>query len=98
MNISKNITVLQVIIRVLSIGNRTQWGQGGNVKEGLKLTPMSSFDVEQGGVNLDLEVVEFWSGCRQIDLASACVLHPLNRLVLDFVVWSWVGEEMTNRF
>ena len=23
----------------------------GNVKEGLELTPMSSFDVEQGGVN-----------------------------------------------
>ena len=26
-------------------------GSRGNVKEGLKLTPMSSFDVEQGGVN-----------------------------------------------
>ena len=26
-------------------------GQGGNVKEGLKLTPMSSFDLEQGGIN-----------------------------------------------
>ena len=36
---------------MLSVGNQTQWGQGGNVKEGLKLTPMSSFDVEQGGVN-----------------------------------------------
>ena len=36
---------------MLGVGNRTQWGQGGNVKEGLKLTPMSSFDVEQGGVN-----------------------------------------------
>ena len=23
-------------------------------------------------------------GCRQMDLASACVLRPLNRLVLDF--------------
>ena len=36
---------------MLSVGNRTQWGQGGDVKEGLELTPMSSFDVEQGGVN-----------------------------------------------
>ena len=36
---------------VLSVGNRTQWGRGGNVKEGLKLTPMSSFNVEHGGVN-----------------------------------------------
>ena len=26
-------------------------GSRGNVKEGWKLTPMSSFDVEQGGVN-----------------------------------------------
>ena len=25
--------------------------EGGNIKEGLKLTPMSSFNVEQGGVN-----------------------------------------------
>ena len=36
---------------LLSVENQTQWGQGGNVKEGLKLTPMSSFDVEQGGMN-----------------------------------------------
>ena len=26
-------------------------GTRGNIKEGWKLTPMSSFDVEQGGVN-----------------------------------------------
>ena len=26
-------------------------GMRGNVKEGLELTPMSSFNVEQGGVN-----------------------------------------------
>ena len=26
-------------------------GTRGNVKEGLELTPMSSFDVEQGGIN-----------------------------------------------
>ena len=36
---------------LLSVGNQTQWGRGGNVKEGLKLTPMSSFNVEQGGIN-----------------------------------------------
>ena len=65
-----------------------------NVKDGLKLTLMSSFDAEQGGVNsgpgshrvLDRVVAEFRSECRQMDLASACVLRPLNHLVLDFVV------------
>ena len=64
----------------------------GDVKEGLKLTPMSSFDIEQGGVNSG--VTEFQSGSGQMDLASACVLCPLNRLVLDFVVWvrGWVNE------
>ena len=72
---------------MLSVGNRTQWGQGGNVKEGLKLTPMSSFDIEQGALTLDLIVVEFWSGCGQMDLASACVLCPSSCLVLDFIVW-----------
>ena len=33
---------------------------------------------------LDLIVTEFRMGYRQMDLASACVLHPLNRSVLDF--------------
>ena len=37
--------------RLLSVRNRIQWGQRRNVKEGLKLTPMSSFDIEQGGVD-----------------------------------------------
>ena len=42
----------------------------------------------------DLVVVEFQSWCGQMDLASAYVLHPLNRLVLDFVVWNrgWVNK------
>ena len=57
---------------------------------------MSSFNVEQGGVNSgpDLVAAEFRGGCGQIDLASACVLHPLNRLVLYFTVWvrAWVNE------
>ena len=61
-------------------------GARGYVKEGLELTPMGSFDVEQGASTLDLIVVEFRNGYGQVDLASACVLHPLNRLVLDFKV------------
>ena len=42
----------------------------------------------------DLGVVEFRSWCGQIDLASAYVLCPLNRLILDFVAWDrdWVNE------
>ena len=51
---------------------------------------MSSFDVGQGGSTLDLAVVEVWSWCGQMDLASAYVLRPLNCLVLDFVAWSRV--------
>ena len=38
----------------------------------------------RGLSTLDLIVREFQMGCRQTDLASACVLRPLNRLVLDF--------------
>ena len=60
-------------------------GTKGYIKEGLELTPMGSFDVGQRGWStLDLIVTEFWMGCGQTDLASACVLYPLNRLVLDF--------------
>ena len=57
-----------------------------NVKEGLELILMSSFNIKQGASTPDLIVAEFRNGCRQMDLASACVLHPLNRLVLDFKV------------
>ena len=39
---------------------------------------MSSFNAEQVGINS--VVMEFWSGCGQMDLASACVLR-FNRLV-----------------
>ena len=42
----------------------------------------------KGASTLDLVVAEFWSWCRQMDLASAYVQHPLNRLVLDFVTWN----------
>ena len=31
-------------------------------------------------------------GCGQTDLASACVLHPLNRLVLYFQMGGGQGE------
>ena len=80
--------------RVLSVGNRTQWGRGGNVKEGLKLTPMSSFNIEQGSVNSGPGSSGVPEWCGQMDLASACVLHPLNRLVLDFAMWirGWVNK------
>ena len=61
-------------------------GMRGDAKEGLELTLMSSFNVSNGASTLDLIVVEFWNGCRQTDLASACVLCPLNHLVLDFEV------------
>ena len=37
---------------VLSVGIQTQWGTKGDVKEGLELTPMGSFDVTQGGHQL----------------------------------------------
>ena len=41
----------------------------------------------------DLVVMEFQSRCGQMGLASAYVLRPLNRLVLEFVVWrGWVNK------
>ena len=41
----------------------------------------------------DLIVVGFQKGCGQMDLASACVLRPLNRLVLDFETEGWQDEQ-----
>ena len=38
----------------------------------------------RGASTLDLIVTEFRMGCGQTDLASACVLRPLNCLVLYF--------------
>ena len=38
----------------------------------------------RGASTLDLIVTEFRMGCGQTDLASACVLRPLNHLVLYF--------------
>ena len=45
----------------------------------------------RGASTPDLIVTEFWMGCGQMDLASACVLHPLNRLVLDFKMGGVTG-------
>ena len=38
----------------------------------------------EGSSTPDLVVTEFQRGCGQTDLASACVLRPLNHLVLYF--------------
>ena len=38
----------------------------------------------RGASTPNLIVTEFWMGCGQMDLALACVLRPLNCLVLDF--------------
>ena len=38
----------------------------------------------EGSLNPDLVVTEFQRGYGQTDLASACVLCPLNRLVWNF--------------
>ena len=38
----------------------------------------------EGLLTPDLVVMEFRRGCGQTDLASACVLRPLNRLVPVF--------------
>ena len=43
--------------------------------------------LSKGASTPDLIVMEFQSRCGQMDLASACVLCPLNHLVLDFAVW-----------
>ena len=52
---------------------------------------MGSFDVGQRGVNSGLVVTEFQRGCGQTDLASACVLRPLNCLVLYFKMGRVMG-------
>ena len=44
-------TIHGVIQRMLSVGIQTQWGMKGDVKEGLELTPMGSFDVGQRGMS-----------------------------------------------
>ena len=45
----------------------------------------------RGASTLDLVVMEFQMGCGQMDLASACVLRPLNHLVLDFKAGGVMG-------
>ena len=80
-------------IGIVKCWNSNSMEARGFIKERLELTPMGPFDVEQEGASTpDLIVVEFRKGCGQMDLASACVLHPLNRLVLDFEVGSLGGQ------
>ena len=43
--------------------------------------------MNKGASTLDMVVAEFRRGSRRMDLASACVLRPLNHLVQDIVVW-----------
>ena len=45
----------------------------------------------KGASTLDLMDTEFRMGCRQMDLASACVLRPLNRMVLNFKTGRMTG-------
>ena len=45
----------------------------------------------RGASTLDLVVTEFRMGCGQMDLASACVLRPLNCLVLYFKMGGMTG-------
>ena len=46
----------------------------------------------KGASTPDLMVTEFWMACGQMDLASACVLRPLNHLVLYFKVGGVTGR------
>ena len=64
-------------------------GVRGYVKERLELTLMGPFDIEQGGINSGPDSRQ--NGGRQMDLASACVLCPLNCLVLDFETGGLAG-------
>ena len=50
----------------------------------------------KGASTLDLMVTEFQMGCGQTDLASACVLRPLNRLVLYFKMRGGRGVKWQN--
>ena len=52
---------------------------------------MSSFDVEQGGINTRPDSHGVLQWVQTDDLASACVLRPLNRPVLDFETGGLVG-------
>ena len=50
-----------------------------------------------GSLTPDLVITEFRRGCGQTDLASACVLRPLNRLVLYFKMDGEQGERVEVR-
>ena len=63
----------------------------GYVKERLELTPMGSFNVEQGGIKSGPGSHGIPEGVQTDDLASACVLCPLNHPVLDFEMGGLAG-------
>ena len=81
----------EMLERNVKCWNSNSMGARGYVKGGLELTLLGPFNVEQGGSTPDLIVTEFRSECKQTDLASACVLRPLNHLVLDFEMGRLVG-------
>ena len=66
------------------LGFELNRGRRGCIKEGLELTPMGSFNIGQGGVNSGPGSYRVPDGVRTDRLASACVLCPLNCLVLYF--------------
>ena len=47
--------------------------------------------LDKGGVDSGADSYGVPDGVRQMDLASACVLHPLNHLVLDFETGGLMG-------
>ena len=47
--------------------------------------------MSKGALTPDLVVMEFQRGCGQMNLASACVLCPLNHPVLDFEMGGLMG-------
>ena len=60
-------------------------GEEGGRQGGIGVNSDGFLRRRAGGVSTpDLIVMEFRMGCGQMDLASACVLYPLNRLVLSF--------------
>ena len=58
-------------------------GTRGYVKEGLELTPMGSFDVEQGGIN---------SGCYGCNIKSTPIPHVTPVMSPDLICYSGLSS------
>ena len=72
--------------------NSNSIGDKGGRQGGIRVNSDGFLRHRARGVStLDLIVTEFQMGCGQTDLASACVLHPLNRLVLYFKTGGMMG-------